>query len=96
MSISVLENENGECDELISHLKKREQWHRRKMRCVHGTENYRMGYGSGLDGFDPGEDQITGYEAIYPDYAKGWRDGLRAFDMAESGERPITQPKEGE
>lgn len=84
MSISALDNANGECDQLIAHLKKRHHWHKNKMRNVHGTENYRMGYGAGLDGFDPGEDQIAGYEEINPGYGQGWRDGKRALELSEN------------
>jgi hypothetical protein len=88
MSISALENENGECDELIAHLRKRQQWHRRKMKNVHGTEDYRMGYGAGLDGFDPDEATLAGYEELYPGYGQGLRDGRRAFEMAEAATKP--------
>ncbi len=82
MSISVLDNENGECDELIASLKKQHHWYKRKMRNVHGTENYRMGYGAGLGGFEPSEYDLAGYEEINPGYAQGWRDGKRALEMS--------------
>ncbi len=82
MSISVLDNENGECDELIASLKKQECWHKAKMRNVHGTENYRMGYGAGLDGFECDDKQLFGYyDEIYPDYAQGYQDGKRALEI---------------
>ncbi len=83
MSISALDNENGECDELIAHLKKQNQWHKQKMRNVHGTENYRMGYGAGLGGFDPDAYTLAGYDKINPGYAQGLQDGKRALEMHE-------------
>lgn len=84
MSISVLDNENGECDKLIEALKNRDKWHKKKMRHVLGTEYYRMGYGAGLGGFDPDDAELAGYDEIYPDYGQGLRDGRRALRLHEA------------
>ena len=56
------------------------------MRNVQGTENYRMGYGAGLGGFNPGNRDLAGYDSIYPGYAQGCMDGLMACKLNQYAE----------